>query len=99
MRPFLGLGVLAGLLGPTPLYAADDLRAQAAAALKRYYAERLRRPFIITDDTPKVKTSPPPCVAPLKLLSAGKPQERQRAAAYLQALLAQALDDETSRTA
>jgi hypothetical protein len=60
---------------------ADDPRPDVAAELKRYYQDLKR---------------PPVWEAALKRLSAAVPKERREAAAYLHALLAQALQDERS---
>src|SRR5262249_46650662 len=96
MRRFTGVLVLAILLVPAAVRADEDSKAKAAADLKRYYEERLRRPFIITEDTPDVKPGPPPWEAPLKQLATGKAEERRGAAAYLRELVALALEHETS---
>lgn len=73
-----------------------SLRAEVAAALKRYYEERLHRPFLRDPNEPKKKEAPPPWDAPLKKLKAGKPGERAEAVAFLRELLSQALEHETS---
>ena len=90
-------------LAPAPdLRAADKqtaLRAEVAAALKRFYEERLHRPFVRDPDEPETKSAPPPWGAPLKKLKAGKPDEGAVAAAFLRELLSQALEHETSRKA
>src|SRR5947207_524109 len=77
----------------------DSVRAEAAAALKRFYEERLDRPFLRNPDEPEKKPAPPPWEAPLKKLRDGKPDERADAAAFLQELLSQALEHETSKKA
>jgi hypothetical protein len=77
----------------------DPVRAEAAASLKRYYQERLNRPFIRNPDEPEKKPAPPPWDAPLKKLQDGTPDERANAAAFLRELLSQALEDETSKQA
>jgi hypothetical protein len=97
MRPHLGL--LAVLALAAPARADDALRERAAADVKRFYRERLSRPFIQFDDTPEPKVGPPPWAEPLKQLAAAKPEERARAAAYLRELLALALSHETDRSA
>jgi len=73
----------------------DALRAEAAAALKRFYEERLGRPFLRDPDQPEKKPVPPPWEAPLKKLQSGNPDERADAAAFLRELLTQALEQET----
>ena len=98
-RLLAGLPVLAVLLAPAVVLADDDLRTRAAADLKRYYEDRLHRPFIITDDSPLPKADPPPWAAPIQQLSSDKPEERERAVAYLRELLALTLEQERSRTA
>ncbi len=75
------------------------LRAEVADALKRYYEERLHRPFLRNPDEPEKKPVPPPWDAPLKKLKSGKPDEKADAVAFLQELLSQALEDETSEKA
>jgi hypothetical protein len=95
MRLTAGLLALAGLLAPAARDA-EDLRAEAAKDLKRYYRERLRRPFIVTDDTPREKAGPPPWEGPLRLLASDEPGERRRAAAYLRELLDLALEHDQS---
>src|SRR5438105_7503913 len=77
----------------------DALRAEVAAALKRFYEERLDQPFLRDPDEPEKKPAAPPWDAPLKKLKAGKPDERADAAAFLRELLRQALEHETSRKA
>jgi hypothetical protein len=77
----------------------DSLRAEVAAALKRFYAERLNLPFLRNPNEPEKKPAPPPWEAPLKKLKVGKPDERVAAAAFLRELLSQALEHETSRKA
>lgn len=99
MRRFTNLLVVAGVLISNPSRAAEDLRSQATADLKRFYGERLSQPFIISDVTPEVKVGAPPWVEPLKRLASGKPKERERAAAYLCELVGQALEDEQSKSA
>jgi hypothetical protein len=97
MRLLAGLLALAVLF--TPTHAGEAPRPPVAEALKRYYRERLQRPFIVTEDMPQPKVAPPPWTAPLKQLASAKPQERRRAAVYLRELVAQALQDERSGTA
>jgi hypothetical protein len=77
----------------------DALRAEVAAALKRFYEERLSQPFLRNPDEPEKETAPPPWDAPLKKLKAGKPDERADAVAFLRELLSQTLEHETSRKA
>jgi hypothetical protein len=77
----------------------DSLRAEAAAALKRFYEDRLSQPFLRDPNEPEKKPAPPPWDAPLKKLKTGKPDERANAAAFLRELLSQALEHETSRKA
>ena len=38
----------------------DPLRAEVAAALKRFYEERLGRPFLRASDEPEKRPAPPP---------------------------------------
>jgi hypothetical protein len=99
MRVFLGLVALAALSIQAPARAEEELRSRAAAALKRYYAERLRQPFIRFEKTPEAKENPPPWAAPVRQLSGAQAPERGLAAAYLRELVAQALEDERSGTA
>jgi hypothetical protein len=99
MRWFFALFALAGLFLPAPSWADEDLHSRAEAALKRYYAESLRRPFIITEESERPKENPPPWSGPLKQLSSTKPEERRQGAAYLRELLSVALGHEQSRTA
>jgi hypothetical protein len=77
-------------------HADDDLKSRVAAALKRYYEDRLKQPFLRTDDMPMVQPAPPPWTDPIKQLAATKPEERVAAAAFLQELLGQALEHERS---
>lgn len=77
----------------------DPVRAEVAAALKRFYEERLDRPFLRNPDEPEKKPAPPPWDAPLKKLKDGTPDERADAAAFLRELLSQALEHEASRKA
>jgi len=98
MYRLLGSLTLAALLG-MPVRADDALKQQVAADLKRFYQERLSRPFIQLPDDPEPKESPPPWEAPLKQLATGKSEERLRAAEYLRELLSLALEHETGRSA
>ena len=66
----------------TCLAADEALRSRVSADLKRYCQERLRQPFIITDETPAVKVGLP-WEVPIKQLSAAKPEDRKKAADYL----------------
>src|SRR5262245_2444966 len=77
----------------------DALRVEVAAALKRFYEDRLDRPFLRDPDDPEKKPAPLPWDAPLKKLKAGKPDEQADATAFLRELLSQALEHETSRKA
>src|SRR5262245_31585973 len=77
----------------------DALRVEVAAALKRFYEDRLDRPFLRDPDDPEKKPAPLPWDAPLKKLKAGKPDEQSDAVAFLRELLSQALEHETSRKA
>jgi hypothetical protein len=77
----------------------DTVRAEVAAALKRFYEERLDRPFLRSPEDPENKPAPPPWDAPLKKLKDGTPNERVDAVAFLQELLTQALEHETSKKA
>jgi hypothetical protein len=92
-----GLSLSASYLASA--HAEDDLRSKADKALKRFYAERLGQPFIITDATPEVKVGPPPWAAPIRELSSAKSEERRRAAAFLRELLVITMEQEQSRTA
>jgi hypothetical protein len=95
MRQLLGLSVVAvGLSLAVRLPAADDVHDKVEAALKRYYEDRLKQPFIKNPDKPEPKPEPPPWTAPLKQLESDKPEERQQAAAFLRELVAQAHEHE-----
>lgn len=77
----------------------DAIRLEVAAALKRFYEERLDQPFLRDPNEPEKKPAPPPWAAPLKKLKDGKPDEQVVATAVLRELLSQALEHETSRKA
>ncbi|MFO0825310.1 MAG: hypothetical protein U0792_19675 [Gemmataceae bacterium] len=68
----------------------------ARTALDRYYAERLKQPFLRLPNDPEPKVSPPPWEVPFKQLASEKVEERRAGAAYLRELLALSLEDETS---
>ena len=65
-------------------------------ALDRYYADRLKQPFLQLPDQPEVKVAPPPWVAPFKQFASEKAENRRAAATFLRELVALALEDETS---
>lgn len=76
--------------------AQDRLADRVAADLKAYYEESERQPFLVFPDDPPRAKKPAPWETPLKELSAAAPATREQAAAYLRALLDQALSDERS---
>ncbi|OWK37773.1 hypothetical protein [Fimbriiglobus ruber] len=76
--------------------AAADSFPPARTALDRFYAERLKRPFIQMPDAPEYKPFPPPWAAPLKQLASETADDRRAATAYLRALLILTLEDEQS---
>jgi hypothetical protein len=82
--------LLAGQLAPAA--EPPDVRA----ALDRFYAPRYNRPFLKLPDDPEPRGTLWPWRSPLKQLASAKAEDRRAAATYLCALLAQALDDETS---
>jgi hypothetical protein len=95
MRPFLSLSlVVVGLFLTVRLPAADDVQDKAEAALKRYYEDRLKQPFLKNPDEPEAKPEPPPWTAPLRQLASDKPDERRQAAVFLRELVAQAHEHE-----
>jgi hypothetical protein len=95
MRQLIGLSAVAvGLSFAVRSPAAEDVHDKAQAALKRYYEDRLKQPFLKDPDEPEAKPEPPPWSAPLKQLASDKPEERRQAAAFLRELVAQALEHE-----
>jgi hypothetical protein len=94
VRPLFGLSAF--LLLAAPLASAADPPSDARTALDKYYAERLKEPFLRLPDDPEPKVSPPPWEAPVKQLASDRAEERRAGAAYLRALLVLALADETS---
>jgi hypothetical protein len=79
--PLFSLSVI--LLLAAPLASAADLTSDARKALDRYYAERLKQPFLRLPDDPEPKVSPPPWEAPVKQLASDKIEECRAGAAYL----------------
>jgi hypothetical protein len=96
MPRLFGLLALALLCAPPLLSAEEELSKRVSADLRRFYAERLRRPFFRAPDDPEEKVGPPPWSAPLKQLAAAKSSDRQQAVAYLRELLSQSLEHERS---
>jgi hypothetical protein len=95
MRQVISLPVVAvGLFLAVRLPAADDVHDKAETALKRYYEDRLKQPFLKDPDEPESKPEPPPWTAPLKQLASDNADERRHAAIFLRELLAQAHEHE-----
>ncbi len=95
--------VLLALVLSPDLKAADDkedqVRGEVAAALKRFYEQRLDKPFLRNADDPEKKPAPPPWTVPLDKLSSGNQAEQAYAVTFLIELLSQALEHETSKKA
>ena len=98
MQRLICLVALVTCLAPSRLDAHEALRSQASADLNRYYQERLRQPFIITDETPAVKVTPP-WEVPIKQLSTPNAEDRKKAADYLLEVVALAAEHERSKVA
>jgi hypothetical protein len=94
---FLAVWMAAAPVGALPARAQDKLAEKVAADLKAYYADDSRQPFIqLPGDPPREKRKAPPWEEPLKKLSGSDAAQRDQAAAYLRALVAQAFKDERS---
>jgi HEAT repeat protein len=91
--------VLAVIFVPSAAVIAADPPTEARTLLDRYYAVRLKQPFIRLPDDPKDEPPAPPWDTPFAKLKAGTPDERTAAVALLRDLAATALADETSGTA
>jgi hypothetical protein len=70
--------------------------SDARAAINRFYADRLKQPFIQFPGRPEVVPAPPPWIEPIKQLASENEETRATASAYLKHLLALTLEDEHS---